>query len=85
VTRLLEDFVVPFDDDEAGRDPRMMKAEQQISDGFRAPTGATTLCTLAATSSPRARRAAPRRMRSAICSPATPPSPQCPNSCHARQ
>jgi transposase len=46
VLRFLEDFAVPFDNNEAERDLRMMKVEQKISGGFRTPRGATTFATL---------------------------------------
>jgi len=57
VLRFLENFAVPFDNNEAERDLRMMKPaarhrratsliEQKISGGFRTPTGAATFCTL---------------------------------------
>jgi transposase len=46
VLRFLEDSAVPFDNNEAERDLRMMKVEQKVSGGFRTPTGAATFCTL---------------------------------------
>lgn len=46
VLRFLEDFAVPFDNNEAERDLRMMKVEQKISGGFRTPAGAHTFATL---------------------------------------
>jgi transposase len=46
VLRFLEDFAVPFDNNEAERDLRMMKVEQKISGGFRTPRGAETFAML---------------------------------------
>jgi len=46
VRRFLEDVAVPFDNNEAERNLRMMKVEQKVSGGFRTPTGAATFCTL---------------------------------------
>lgn len=46
VLRFLEDFAVPFDNNEAERDLRMMKVEQKISGGFRTAPGATAFATL---------------------------------------
>jgi transposase len=46
VLHFLEDFAVPFDNNEAERDLRMMKVEQKISGGFRTPAGARTFATL---------------------------------------
>jgi transposase len=46
VLRFLEDCAVPFDNNEAERDLRMMKVEQKVSGGFRTPAGAHTFATL---------------------------------------
>ena len=43
--RFLADLAVPFDNSEAERAVRMMRAEQKISGGFRTPAGAETFCT----------------------------------------
>ena len=46
VLRFLEDFDVPFDNNEAERDLRMMKVEQKVSGGFRTARGAARFATL---------------------------------------
>jgi transposase len=46
VLRFLDDFAVPFDNNDAERDLRMMKVEQKISGGFRTPAGATRFATI---------------------------------------
>lgn len=44
--RFLHDPAVPFTNNEAERDGRMMKVKQKISGGFRSPDGAADFATL---------------------------------------
>jgi transposase len=46
VLRFLNDLAVPFTNNEAERDARMMKVKQKISGGFRCIAGATDFATI---------------------------------------